>query len=41
MIPKNGTTEYEALKAGGYIRSAWEYEEAVQETGCENEALSA
>jgi AAA domain len=36
-----GMTEYEALKAGGYTRSAWEYQKAPIEASCQNEALSA
>jgi hypothetical protein len=36
-----GVNEYEALKAGGYTRSAWEYQKAHIEASCQNEALSA
>ena len=36
----DGKTGYEALKAGGYTRSALEYQEADRGTACESEALS-
>src|SRR6266571_2566355 len=32
-----GMTEYEALKVGGYTRSAWEYQKAHIEASCQNE----
>ncbi len=36
----DGKTGYEALKAGSFTRSAWEYQAADMGTACENEALS-